>query len=154
MIINIVGIESVQYKTRKNTSPSTDIKEPKEPKLKLPTNLITAKVIEFKHLKFKVAIADKLIDVIVIDYKPKIIFSAKINTHWEYPKPSVASNRDDIYDLDIYWDYLYEDLEVKGIVKDNVFVINNDWLYKELDIIHKEYLKNKRKEDKLNKIKL
>lgn len=154
MIINIVGIESVQYKTRKNTSTSTDIKEPKEPKIKLPNNLVSAKVIEFKHLKFKVFIANRLLDVIVIDYKPKIIFSAKINNYWEYPKPSVASNRDDIYDLDIYWDYLYEDLEVKGTVKDNVFVINNDWLYKELDIIHKEYLKNKRKEDKLNKRKL
>ena len=150
MIINTSIIEVVPLRTRNATSKSS---EPKEPKVKVPSNLISAKVIEYKHLKFKVEIDNKLLDVVVINYNPKIIFSAKINDYWEYPKPATVPHKDNIYDLDIYWDYLYDDLEVKGIVKDNTFILDNNSLYKQLDLIYKEYLKQQLKELRLNKKK-
>ena len=152
MIINITGIESVQ--SRSHVRKPVNTTESKEPKIKIPTNLITAKVIEYKHLKFKVFINNILMDVVVVDYQPKIIFSAKINTYWVYPKPSEVIHRDDIYDLDIYWDYLYDDLEVKGLVVDNKFVLNNDCLHKQLEKIFKEYKRQQLIESKLNKKKL
>ena len=114
-------------------------------------DLITTRAIEFKHLKFKAVVDNILYDVIVIGYNPEIIFSSSINNYWEYPKPSTTANKEGIDELCIYWDYLYEDMEIHGTIVDGKFLIDNNSLIRDCKTFYKNYAKNQLKTLKAEK---
>lgn len=114
-------------------------------------NLITTKAIEWKHTQFKCEVNNRLLDVVCPGYQPKIIFSAKINTYWEYPKPAITANRDTVDDLDIYWDYIYEGMEIKGIVQDRNFILDIKILERDVSKFYDIYTREQLKEAKANK---
>lgn len=115
------------------------------------TNLITTIAKEHEHTKFQVEIEDKIYNVICPGYVPEIIFSSIINDYWEYPKPDTCSVHDTVDDLSIFWDYLYDGMEIKGVIKDDTFVINIPYLKKCAQKFYNQYLYKQLKEARAKK---
>jgi len=145
------NIQSVAIKSTKAVvigDPSKGTLKTKQP---IDKNIIIAKAIEWKHTQFKVEVDNKLYDVVCPDYKPEIIFSNSLNTYWEAHKPATTANRDTVDDLDIYWDYIYEGLEIPGTIKNDKFVIHNLSLTRIVWKIYNTYVKEQLAEAKYKK---
>jgi len=131
MKLTNLNIQSVGIKSNKGiTITNSNNTKSTVRTIPLDKNIITYKAIEFEHTKFKVKVDNILYDVICLGYIPDIIFSSIINDHWEYPKPDTTSTHDTVDDLDIYWDYLYDGMEIAGIIENDTFVINIAYLKK------------------------
>lgn len=148
-----MNIQSVAIRSTRNVYPveGTGVIKTAYKKEITDKNLITTKAIEFKHTQFKCEVNNKLLNVICPNYQPEIIFSASINDYWK-PMKVATTERDNLDDLDIYWDYLYEGMEIQGTIRDNVFIINIPSLKKNCQKLRREYVRERLLEAKDNKL--